>query len=62
MNSVDRPEMESGPCDILLQSASMEVYHCAAEAADFQHPQGNSGCRVRCSGLQGNWWDRSLDS
>ena len=28
----------------------------------FNTPEGNSGCRVRRSGLQGNWWNRSLDS
>ena len=44
-----------------LASASAEAEACAAAAADLQHPL-NSGWRVGPSVLQGNWYNRSLDT
>ena len=45
-----------------LPSASTELEPVLLQLLTFNTPEGNSGCRVRLSVLQGNWWNKSLDS
>ena len=45
-----------------MPSASAGIEPCAAAAADLQHPPKGIIVEGEALWLQGNWWNRSLDS
>ena len=45
-----------------MPSASAGIEPCAAAAADLQHPLKGITVESEALWLQGNWWNRSLDS